>query len=199
MTTLSSSLQGLYHRSWISGSFYPTLVVVWALCCGCDSTFISAAAARPSSRFRVKIVFDMEKSKQNESTTNSINMETNAIVSSSESTGHRLAFSPAATGSPLQRQPSTRDVINVYSTVVAGAGSGALASVLCAPLDLIRTRLQVWGDVTGKKGDMSVVPHMLREIVRTEGWKGCLRGLGATLVTVPVFWGVYCTFVSWQL
>ena len=92
---------------------------------------------------------------------------------------------------PTMLQP--RDAIHVYSTLVAGAASGALASIICAPLDLIRTRLQVWGDVKhGQHGTVRMIPQMLRDIVRAEGLQGCFRGLGATLVTVPVFWGVYC-------
>lgn len=99
-------------------------------------------------------------------------------------------------GSEQQQQtknasPPPRDPIYLYSSLAAGVGSGALASVLCAPLDLVRTRLQVWGAVPG------VPPHaailgMVREIVAREGYRGCFRGLGATLITVPAFWGVYC-------
>ena len=104
-----------------------------------------------------------------------------------------------------------RDPVYMWSSLVAGAGSAAMASVLCAPLDLIRTRLQVWGDVVpvvkvaassrgnaaatavvSQRGHVANIPLLLREIIRKEGWAGCFRGLGATLVTVPAFWGVYC-------
>lgn len=88
-----------------------------------------------------------------------------------------------------------RDYNHLYSSLVAGAASGALASVLCAPLDLVRTRLQVWGEIRGKMGVISLIPHMIRDIVAKEGWRGCFRGLGATLITVPAFWGVYCKCV----
>jgi solute carrier family 25 folate transporter 32 len=77
----------------------------------------------------------------------------------------------------------------LYSSLLAGVGSGALASIICAPLDLIRTRLQVWTDV--KHSPTVAIPQMLRDIIRQDGITGCFRGLGATLVTVPAFWGVY--------
>jgi solute carrier family 25 (mitochondrial folate transporter), member 32 len=107
-----------------------------------------------------------------------------------------------------------RDAITVFSTFSAGLGSGFLSSIACAPLDLVRTRLQVWGDVLGPKsatttsttsssggGAVTAKPtttrtppsiyRVLKEIIRQDGYLGCFRGLGATLVTVPLFWGVY--------
>ena len=102
----------------------------------------------------------------------------------------------------LQRIPTAlqpRDDLHVYSTLIAGAGSGALASILCAPLDLIRTRLQVWGDVhRGQHGGMQMIPNMIRDILKQDGWRGCFRGLGATLFTVPAFWGVYCKYFAFD-
>eukprot|EP00977_Amphora_coffeiformis_P011413 scaffold2765_cov165-Amphora_coffeaeformis.AAC.7 len=82
-----------------------------------------------------------------------------------------------------------RDMKRLYSSLVAGVGSGALASVICAPIDLIRTRLQVWTEV--KHSPSAAIPQMLRDIIKRDGIAGCFRGLGATLVTVPAFWGVY--------
>jgi solute carrier family 25 (mitochondrial folate transporter), member 32 len=76
----------------------------------------------------------------------------------------------------------------IWSSLFAGVGSGALASIVCAPLDLLRTRMQVWGDVaTHKEGAI----YFLKTIRRTEGLRGYFRGLGATLATVPMFWGLY--------
>jgi len=95
----------------------------------------------------------------------------------------------------IQRQktipPGVRDPIYLWSSLIAGAGSGAFASIICAPLDLIRTRLQVLAEVTGTS-QHSAIPRMIRDIVAKEGYTGCFRGLGAALVTVPAFWGVYC-------
>jgi solute carrier family 25 folate transporter 32 len=84
-----------------------------------------------------------------------------------------------------------RDAGYFVSTIAAGVGSGALSSVICAPLDLVRTRMQVWGDV-GRSGAQSMTPtQAIKEILLKEGWRGMFRGVGATLVTVPLFWGVY--------
>jgi hypothetical protein len=120
---------------------------------------------------------------------------------STTSTPTRLNSESAPDGSEAtlaNRRRATireRDSTYLWSSLAAGAGSGAVASVICAPLDLLRTRLQVWGDVHAKtdSGQMSIV-RMIREMIAKEGYRGCFRGLGATLVTVPAFWGVYCTY-----
>jgi hypothetical protein len=86
---------------------------------------------------------------------------------------------------------SSRNPVYLYSSLVAGMGSGAVSAVVCAPLDLVRTRLQVWGDVVHSNRQQAVIT-MFRDILRTDGIAGCFRGLTATLLTVPAFWGVYC-------
>ena len=118
----------------------------------------------------------------------------------------------------LQKQQQ-RDHFHYLSTLFAGVGSGALSGFVCAPLDLIRTRMQVWGDIqqrqqqqhqqksTGKAPSTQQPSRNLhrnrsipstnspseafRAILKKEGPRGMFRGLGATLVTVPLFWGVY--------
>jgi solute carrier family 25 folate transporter 32 len=87
---------------------------------------------------------------------------------------------------------------NNIASLFAGVGSGTLSSMACAPLDLVRTRMQVMGDLARngerrtpiKKSDLSIV-KALRDIVERDGVKGCFRGLGPTLLTVPTFWGLY--------
>ena len=90
----------------------------------------------------------------------------------------------------IKNEPHTRGVEHLAATFTAGVGSGALASIICAPLDLIRTRMQVWGDV-GMAKEGTKPSDAFKQILEKEGWKGMFRGLGATLVTVPLFWGVY--------
>jgi len=92
---------------------------------------------------------------------------------------------------PLQRQQTQlqrRDPVYIGSSLVAGVGSGALSSVFCAPLDLLRTRLQVWSEL---KMPSATLRTAFVDIYKTEGWTGYFRGLGASLLTVPAFWGVY--------
>ena len=90
-------------------------------------------------------------------------------------------------------QSAIRDPVYFYASLMAGSGSGAVSSVLCAPLDLIRTRMQVWGSLSDHKGrgTTKVIPSMMKDIWQREGFNGFFRGLGATLLTVPIFWGVY--------
>lgn len=92
---------------------------------------------------------------------------------------------------PLQTRATKRDrdASFVLSSLVAGVGSGAIASVACAPLDLLRTRMQVVGQVRNQA--RFEVLSMIREVYRRDGLKGYFRGLGATLLTVPIFWGIY--------
>jgi solute carrier family 25 folate transporter 32 len=63
--------------------------------------------------------------------------------------------------------------------------------------------MQVWGDIqqqaqkTSKGVHRNAIPSIggptkaFKAILKKEGPKGMFRGLGATLVTVPLFWGVY--------
>jgi len=124
-----------------------------------------------------------------------------------------------------QQQHQRRDHVYYLSVLFAGAGSGALSSFICAPLDLIRTRMQVWGEIqqepkqkssnsnstgTGTSSttnnsnnnksklnnimnnNKKITPaEAFRAIIKKEGLMGIFRGLGATLLTVPLFWGVY--------
>lgn len=77
------------------------------------------------------------------------------------------------------------------SSLIAGVGSGSLASVVCAPLDLVRTRMQVAGGLQGKSAHSAKIIQSIHEIYIADGVRGCFRGLGATLATVPIFWGLY--------
>jgi solute carrier family 25 folate transporter 32 len=49
--------------------------------------------------------------------------------------------------------------------------------------------MQVWGDV--HMASKATPSGVFKEIWNTQGLRGVFRGLGATLVTVPLFWGVY--------
>lgn len=92
---------------------------------------------------------------------------------------------------PSAAKEVVRDSAHYVSTFAAGVGSGIFSSVTCAPLDLVRTRMQVWGEVGASAQQQLTPTQALKEILRKEGWRGMFRGLGATLVTVPLFWGVY--------
>jgi len=136
--------------------------------------------------------------------------------------GHQSSVKIGSRKLTIRNEPHhslKRNKAHFISTFVAGVGSGALASVICAPLDLMRTRMQVWGDIKRKvsaanasggssgsssssssaaaKGSSAAAASVegpkaaFKQIIEKEGWKGMFRGLGMTLITVPVFWGIY--------
>ena len=78
-----------------------------------------------------------------------------------------------------QQQVQQRDHVHFLSTLFAGVGSGALSSFICAPLDLIRTRMQVWGEIQDKQGNKKKITpgEAFRTIIKKEGPKGIFRGL----------------------
>lgn len=101
------------------------------------------------------------------------------------------AMSNSKTSSTHSTSPEERGYNHFISTLVGGIGSGALSSTICAPLDLMRTRMQVWGNMSASSTKGITPSQVFAEIYQKEGPKGMFRGLGATLVTVPLFWGVY--------
>ncbi|XP_028768275.1 nicotinamide adenine dinucleotide transporter 2, mitochondrial-like isoform X1 [Neltuma alba] len=83
---------------------------------------------------------------------------------------------------------SARDVI---CNAGAGAAAGAIAATFVCPLDVIKTRLQVHGVPPGHKG--SFIVTSLRNIIRTEGFRGIYRGLSPTIIALLPNWAVYFT------
>lgn len=75
-------------------------------------------------------------------------------------------------------------------SLLSGAGAGVVCTLLCAPLDVTKVRLQVQGALGGKKYSGGVFTS-IRKIYVEEGLKGVFKGVGPALVTVPLFWGVY--------
>lgn len=117
---------------------------------------------------------------------------TTATLSRRQSTA---SFLPALADNDEQQHPSY-----VYHNLVAGVCSGTATSIVCAPLDLLRTRMQVLGELQQQQSSTRsttstprAVFTLMRHMWQTEGMAGYFRGLHATLWTVPAFWGVYCT------
>jgi len=73
----------------------------------------------------------------------------------------------------------------LFARSFAGAASGALAAILMCPLDVVKTRQQV--QAPGARSVWDTVLHVAKE----EGARGFYRGLAPSLLTVPLFWGVY--------
>jgi hypothetical protein len=109
-----------------------------------------------------------------------------------------------------------------YGSLMAGILSGAVSGVLVAPLDVLRTQWQVIGSSSSSAEAVVVATaaaaassatnghnnglhhnkkpiNLMATIWKREGIPGFFRGLTATLVTVPAFWGVYCKWCMMSL
>lgn len=105
-----------------------------------------------------------------------------------------LASTIPKSQSDVQHRTNTVENHRMWVSFFAGVGSSAVASVFCAPLDLVRTRLQVLGEISLPGKTTTTTPSIFKtfqDIIRIDGFRGCFRGLGATLFTVPTFWGMY--------
>ncbi|GMP58982.1 hypothetical protein CsSME_00022446 [Camellia sinensis var. sinensis] len=76
--------------------------------------------------------------------------------------------------------------------------AGAIAATVVCPLDVIKTRLQVYGlpklPHSGPRGNIIITS--LQNIIQTEGLKGMYRGLSPTLVALLPNWAVSITFLK---
>jgi solute carrier family 25 folate transporter 32 len=77
-----------------------------------------------------------------------------------------------------------------WKSMVAGAGAGTISTILCAPLDVVKVRMQIQGSLGITKYSGNIVTT-LKNIHIEEGIGGLFKGVGPALFTVPVFWSVY--------
>ena len=75
-------------------------------------------------------------------------------------------------------------------SLISGVGGGLLTTIVCAPLDVVKIRLQVQGSL-GLLKYSGGTSQVLRMIYREEGIRGVFKGLGPAMFTIPLFWGVY--------
>jgi solute carrier family 25 folate transporter 32 len=75
-------------------------------------------------------------------------------------------------------------------SVIAGATAGVVTALVCAPLDIIKIRMQTQGSL-GMHAYGGNTSGMLRKIYVEEGAAGMFKGLGPALLSVPIFWAVY--------
>jgi solute carrier family 25 folate transporter 32 len=78
----------------------------------------------------------------------------------------------------------------VWISLLSGAGAGLACTLLCAPLDVAKVRLQIQGSLGIHKYGGGTI-NVLRTIFLEEGLRGVFRGVGPAMLTVPLFWGVY--------
>lgn len=77
-------------------------------------------------------------------------------------------------------QRNTSDPNSLTSHALAGSIAGCAQSIVCAPMELAKTRLQLQHEHTAGpkfKGPLDC----LRSIIRHEGLRGTMRGLGFTV------------------
>eukprot|EP00038_Savillea_parva_P019172 m.26681 g.26681 ORF g.26681 m.26681 type:complete len:298 (-) comp4337_c0_seq1:1899-2792(-) len=79
-----------------------------------------------------------------------------------------------AEGTPKSEIPLSKKII-------AGGSSGAIASFICVPCDLMKVRLQVDGMVTGSVRKYSGMMDCMRQIYAEKGITGMWRGSGPTI------------------
>jgi hypothetical protein len=91
--------------------------------------------------------------------------------------------------------------LNPWLSLACSASAGALASVLTNPLDLVKLRLQVQrrANLAGMASEGVVYKGLvdgLLTVMRSEGWRGMLRGAGARVAFhVP---NTACTFALYE-
>ena len=65
----------------------------------------------------------------------------------------------------------TEDQQHTIASLFAGVGSGTISSIVCAPLDLVKTRMQVLGDLSKnrsiEKRDLSII-RSIEDIIQKE-------------------------------
>ncbi|UYV80596.1 SLC25A29 [Cordylochernes scorpioides] len=96
-----------------------------------------------------------------------------------------MTFGPHSAISRLSTDP------NSYLTqAVAGAATGGLQSVICSPMELVKSRVQVQ---TGKNNLYTGSFDCLKKIVRSHGIRGIYLGFDATLIRIIPGLSVYFT------
>lgn len=77
-------------------------------------------------------------------------------------------------------QRNTSDPNSLFSHFLAGSAAGAAQSVICSPMELIKTRLQIQNDYPIAIKHKSPL-DCLRHIYNTERIRGVFKGFGITI------------------
>lgn len=78
----------------------------------------------------------------------------------------------------------------VLISFFSGVGAGLLCTIVCAPFDVAKIRLQVQGSLKLQKYTGGTF-RIIQTIYREEGFRGVFRGVGPAMISIPLFWGVY--------
>lgn len=74
----------------------------------------------------------------------------------------------------------------LQSEFAIGTLSSVISYSLTYPIDTIKTNYQ-----TKSLSERPVLKDVVQQIYRTQGLKGYYRGVGSTLATYPLFWGIF--------
>ena len=85
---------------------------------------------------------------------------------------------------------SGSDIYPWLCKALAGTSSGIAATILCSPLDVAKTRIQVQSSAAAE-GKYSGVIASLRTIYQEEGFIGWYSGFTPAVCSVGVFWTCY--------
>jgi len=99
-------------------------------------------------------------------------------------TSYRTLTQLQSTFPPAYRPP------DALQSFISGAGAGALATTATYPLDLLRTRFAA----QGTERIYTSLLASLRDIARDEGPRGFFRGLGAAIVQIVPYMGLFFAF-----
>ena len=109
--------------------------------------------------------------------------------SSGSSSGSSSSNSNSSKGSSAS---GNRLTLSPYMCkALAGTGSGIVATALCSPLDVAKTRIQVQKSADVHRSGYSGILQSLATIYRHEGLAGWYHGFTPAVCSVAVFWTVY--------
>ncbi|KAI0092496.1 mitochondrial FAD carrier protein [Irpex rosettiformis] len=82
-----------------------------------------------------------------------------------------------------------------FDHAVAGLGAGVVAVLCMHPLDLLKVKFQVANkNPTGSVG--TAIWSSMKEIKKTQGWRGLYRGVGPNIAGNASSWGLYFLFYN---
>jgi len=79
---------------------------------------------------------------------------------------------------------------SVNNSVLAGAGGGFVSSIATCPLDVIKTKLQAQATAHTHINYLGVW-DTIKNVARTDGFRGFYRGLGPTILGYLPTWAIY--------
>lgn len=94
-------------------------------------------------------------------------------------------------------QRNTSDPNSLYSHFLAGTAAGLAQSIICSPMELVKTRLQLQENLPKGAFKYKGPMECMRHIWKAEGFRGAFRGLGITAARDMPGFSSY--FISYEL